>query len=511
MVAGRRLSRAALIGVAAVVVGLVCWAIVFAADEVRVATVASDAVQGVAAVFAGVMCLRVGARSDRHGWVRGWRLIGTGMLAWAAGELAWTYDEVIRNVPAPQLSAADVGFLAMVPLVLWGLSNLIGLYRGAAMGVIEGLTIALSLLYVSWATVLGPVYAMRGTGEISDLLWTVNIGYPLGDVAIAAAALILLGSVQRGQRMSVALLAVGMLALAIADSTYVAIATTYQTGDPIDVAWITGLLLIGVAGLVAAAAPPAPELDHETPRIWITLPYIPLSLAALTSIVLAALGRAPSLVLSVLLVALFGLVVLRQVLALRERHTLAANLQSTLRQVRQQQEILNQLVFTDRLTGLANRAMFEERITPVEQLQQTTTTVMFVDLDRFKEINDIHGHEIGDAVLVAAALRLRTCCRAEDTVARVGGDEFVVLAQGVSPNAVEQVAQRFVNAMRQPVNVHGLEIGISASIGIATGDPRDTDVHELIRRADAAMYIAKVAGPGRYATYPRAAGAPARA
>lgn len=509
MVAGRRLSRAALWGVAAVVVGLACCVVVFAADEVPVATVASDIAQGVASLFAGLMCLRVGARSDRDGWSRGWRLIGAGMLAWAAGQVAWTYDEVIRNVPAPPLSAADIGFLAMTPLVLWGLACLIGRHRGAAMSVIEGLTIALSLLYLSWATVLGPVFELRGTGEMSYLLWTVNIIYPLGDVAVGAAALILLGSVERGRRVPVALLAAGMLLLSIADSTYVAASTTYETGDPIDLAWITGLLLIGVAGLVAAsvAPPTTSEPTEARPRTWIALPYVPLSLAALTSIVLAALGRPPSLMLSVLLVALFGLAVLRHVLDLRERHTLAANLEASLRQLREQGEILNELAFTDPLTGLDNRTMFDKRITPAERLQRTAT-VMFIDLDRFKDINDIYGHEIGDAVLVETAQRLRNCCRSEDTVARVGGDEFLVLAQDVSPEAVEQIAQRFLTAMRQPMYVHGVEVRTSASIGIATGDPHQTDVHELIRRADAAMYIAKVAGPGRHAIYPRTAGAP---
>jgi len=198
-------------------------------------------------------------------------------------------------------------------------------------------------------------------------------------------------------------------------------------------------------------------------------------------------------VLSVVLVALFGLVVVRQLLALRERRQLAGDL-------RQQQAILNRLAYSDPLTGLANRAVFEERITPADQLAGGPTTVMFVDLDRFKEINDAYGHDMGDAVLVATAHRLRACCRGDDIVARVGGDEFVVVALNLAPHLVEQVAARFLAAMRQPVHANGLEIETSASIGTATGDAHEVDVHELIRRADEAMYVAKTSGLGHYAS-----------
>jgi diguanylate cyclase (GGDEF)-like protein len=491
---GTRLGRVALIASVALMGGLALIVIVFETAGTRVATVVSDLVQVAAAVFGGLMCLRVGPRSDPDGWVRGWRLIGLGVLAWGAGNVVWTYYEVVLQVPAPKLTTADIGFLAMVPFVLFGVGRLIGIYRGATIGILEGLIIAFSLFYLSWATVLGPTYAMQGSDNMPRLLWTVNVAYPLGDVASAAAALVLLGSARSAHRAAVALLAAGLLAMNVADSTYVAIANTYRTGHPIDLAWTAGLLLIGAAGIVATTAPHAPDIGTGKTRTSIVLPYIPLSLAALTSIIRTAGGHPPSLMLSVLLVALFGLVVARQVLALRERDTL-------LRQVGQQREILNQLAFTDPLTGLANRAMFEERITPADRLRQTSTSIMFVDLDQFKEINDLHGHDIGDAVLVAAAERLRRCCRAEDTVARVGGDEFVVLAQGVSAGAVERIAQRFVRAMRQPVTVDGTEVVISASMGIATGDTHDIDVHELIRRADAAMYMAKLAGPGRYACY----------
>jgi diguanylate cyclase (GGDEF)-like protein len=485
----RRWARwAALAAVVCGVSALVVSLMEFDVAGSRAAVVVSDLGQGLAALFAGIMCLRVGSRSDRHGWVRGWRLIGLGMLAWVAGEIMWSYYEVVRDVPGPDLSLADLAFLALVPLTLWGVGRLIGLYRGPALGVLEGLIIAGSLFYVSWATVLGPIYAASRESDVVWLQWAVNVAYPLGDVAIASAALILLGSVRAGHRLPVALLAAGTLGLAVSDSVYVGSTGTYQTGHLSDLGWIIGFVLIGLAGLAARPVSGATTVRvAEDLRTWVGLPYLPLAAAAVTSIVVAASGRAPSLVLSVLLVSLFGLVVVRQLLALRERRQLDGHL-------RQQQAILNQLAYSDPLTGLANRAQFEERIAPSERLPRGNTTVMFVDLDRFKDVNDAYGHKIGDAVLVATAQRLRACCRGDDMVARVGGDEFVVVAQNLSPSVVDQLAQRFLTAMRQPVSVGGIEVDVSASIGTASGDTHDVEVHELLRRADDAMYLAKESG-----------------
>jgi diguanylate cyclase (GGDEF)-like protein len=487
---------AALIGIgAAVAVGLVVLLVGLVEFEVigaRAASVASDVLQTLAALFAAVTCLRVGRRSERDSWVRGWQLIGLGMLAWLAGELVWSYYEVVRNVTGPELSLADAAFLALVPLTLWGLARLIALYRGAALGVLEGLIIAGSLFYLSWAVVLGRLYLTPRNTSVQWLEWVVDLSYPVGDIAIASAALILLGSVRPGNRLPVGLLAAGTWGLAFSDSIYVATADTYQTGHLADLGWILGFLLIGCAGLAARSAQrPGSTRVTDDPRTWFALPYLPLTAVAITSVLLAAAGRAPSLVLSVVLVALFGLVVVRQLLALHERRELAGHL-------RQQQTILNQLAYSDPLTGLANRAEFEERITAPDRLPAGTTTIMFVDLDRFKEINDAYGHDIGDAVLVATAQRLRACYPGNDMVARVGGDEFVVVAHNLAAHVVDQVAARFLTAMREPVHANGTDIETSASIGTATGDTRQVDIHELIRRADEAMYVAKVNGQGRH-------------
>ncbi len=152
----------------------------------------------------------------------------------------------------------------------------------------------------------------------------------------------------------------------------------------------------------------------------------------------------------------------------------------------------------DALTGLPNRALITDRIGQLlarNRRHGTTGAALFVDLDGFKDVNDTLGHAAGDKLLQAVAVRLTTSLRDADTIGRMGGDEFVVLIDGVSTqSAPELVAQRLLDLMRQPFTLEesAIPIMITTSIGIAIGD-RDT-AGELLRDADVAMYMAKAVG-----------------
>jgi diguanylate cyclase (GGDEF)-like protein len=120
--------------------------------------------------------------------------------------------------------------------------------------------------------------------------------------------------------------------------------------------------------------------------------------------------------------------------------------------------------------------------------------VLFVDLDAFKRVNDVHGHAAGDAVLVELGGRLRTAVRPADTVARFGGDEFVVVCEQVDEAAALALAWRLEDAVRSPIAVGGAEHRLAASIGVAVGHAGS---ETLLAEADAAAYRAKTAGGGR--------------
>jgi diguanylate cyclase (GGDEF)-like protein len=160
--------------------------------------------------------------------------------------------------------------------------------------------------------------------------------------------------------------------------------------------------------------------------------------------------------------------------------------------------------FHDPLTKLPNRTLFGERLeAAAARLQQgEQMAVLFIDLDRFKTINDSLGHAAGDELLIASANRIASCVRAEDTVARLGGDEFtVLLSRTRSPIEAEVVADRIVATLARPVTVAGRDIVPSASVGIAYHDANSPVGGDLLNAADIAMYHAKAAGRGRTQTF----------
>ena len=157
----------------------------------------------------------------------------------------------------------------------------------------------------------------------------------------------------------------------------------------------------------------------------------------------------------------------------------------------------------DVLTSLPNRALFIDRLnqafTRRVRRPDQSCGVLFLDLDKFKEINDVFGHAAGDIVLVSTAERLLTALRPQDSPARLGGDEFAVLVEGIT-NAgdLETVAKRILTAMAKPFEVLGHQVNAGASIGAALAGPEHTSSDMLIRDADFAMYRAKQSGGGRY-------------
>ncbi len=157
----------------------------------------------------------------------------------------------------------------------------------------------------------------------------------------------------------------------------------------------------------------------------------------------------------------------------------------------------------DVLTELPNRALFTDRLTLALsrrlRRRDQTCAVLFLDLDRFKEINDTMGHAAGDVLLQAVADRLRAVLRPQDSAARLGGDEFAVLVENIlSISDLETVATRVQSEMQRPFEIFGKPIQAGASIGAAMAGPEHTTPELLIRDADFAMYTAKQAGGGRY-------------
>jgi len=163
------------------------------------------------------------------------------------------------------------------------------------------------------------------------------------------------------------------------------------------------------------------------------------------------------------------------------------------------------LALTDPLTGLPNRALLGDRISQAivaAGRQGQALAVLHLDLDDFKPVNDAYGHRAGDAALVAVADRVHGAVRRSDTVARVGGDEFVVVLAQITRNTDAMlVAEKIIEMVRQPIDAQGHPVTLSASVGIAIYPQDGSDVATLVSRADQAMYRAKQAGKNRAAQY----------
>ena len=448
----------------------------------------SDIIIGVAAAAAGVACLAASRR--QKGWPgRGWLLIGLGMLAWALGEVVWTYYEVIAGQEVPFPSLADALFLLMVPFTLVGMAAMLNFQRVVGRTLFDGLMVAGSLLFISWPTILEPTYR---AGDQDVFARSIALAYPIGDIVVASVAFVLLSQTARQTRGTLALAGAGMLGLAVADSgfAYLTAHEAYASASIIDPGWFIGFLLIALAGLRMHRTATSSEPRRGAPLL-VMLPYVPLAAAMVASTVLLVTRGTLSTFLYVLLMALVACVVLRQLVTLRENLTLTRQLHTTVSDLRATEGQLRHMAYHDPLTGLANRAMFQER---TERAAERPLGILYVDLDGFKKVNDELGHATGDALLVMVAERLRDCTRSTDTVARLGGDEFVVLLAGLAQDSdAEFLARRVVDEMARPFVIDGEPVQISASVGVAV-QPEGAAADDLLRDADIAMYNAKFSG-----------------
>jgi diguanylate cyclase (GGDEF)-like protein len=178
-------------------------------------------------------------------------------------------------------------------------------------------------------------------------------------------------------------------------------------------------------------------------------------------------------------------------------HVLAAAIARTETEAKIRHQALH-----DAVTGLPNRILFEDRLTRVlatARRHGRSLAVLFLDLDNFKRVNDSLGHSVGDEVLLTVARRMASCIRMEDTLARFGGDEFVVLMPEISrPQDWSELVDRISRALQEPLQTAGRQLVTSVSVGVAVGGAPhpEKDAQALLRDADLAMYAAKQRGPG---------------
>lgn len=193
-----------------------------------------------------------------------------------------------------------------------------------------------------------------------------------------------------------------------------------------------------------------------------------------------------------------------QVKSERDLTTLIAEMQKDYEEVKESEEINRRLAVTDSLTGLPNRIALLKKLTALldDGEQRRNYALMFLDLDGFKNVNDTYGHTVGDQLLIATGKKLRAAVRGDDMVARIGGDEFVLLIKCTTgQTGAATVAAKLVGEISKPVKIDGCMIRITCSIGVALLKEGGINPEEMLRHADQAMYFSKNNGKDTFTFY----------
>ncbi|MDQ1051798.1 bifunctional diguanylate cyclase/phosphodiesterase [Streptomyces sp. V4I2] len=457
------------------------------------------------------VAILVGIRWHQPRPSRSWCLIAAGMgLFTVADAIFGAFQASGTLVPFP--SVADVLYLAAYPCFAAGLISLMAAWgSGVRWGaVLDAGIITLGVSTLSWAFIFMPYLH----SHLSALPLAVSLAYPLADLLLLgiAAQLVFVSGVR--------LLALGLFTLWVgvtlaADALYYS--TLAATGAPIasDVSyslWMASYPLLGAGALHPSTAgttrlvPRSQERLSPARMTVLTLPALlgpalliadvggvreqPVDVVAIASIV------------AVLTVLLVVRIMLLARFAESQAHKARARARTAEDALRQQTSLQQQLAhqaFHDALTGLANRALFFERLEHAlgRPAAPRNTALLLIDLDRFKDINDSLGHPVGDELLITVGHRLLGAARRNDTVARMGGDEFAVLAEDLREIPAGTYAQRFLDRFQEPFAISGhRSVFITASIGVVA-ITKPTTFNDAVRNADIALYAAKERGRNR--------------
>jgi diguanylate cyclase (GGDEF)-like protein len=457
----------------------------------------AEAAQLAAGLLAAYACLASARNRDRTASARRWRLLlGLGFLGWSAARVLWLLDT----------GFADAGLVAMPVLAyLAVLSAATAMRRPGPTSArrdvivlaIDGVLVAGSIVALTWSALPDRVFQ-----NLHESPWAAGLAmaYPIADLILAIMVVLLLTTrpAPRPGRVPLWLAAGGFVAIGVADMLRLV-----QLTGGLTILESAGYLIGPVLIALAAGYPPGRGDETEVIRVeadWLhlLLPYVPV----ITTGVVIAVRTASAGGLSPFEAYLgwlgLGLVVARQMFTIVDNTVLLAR-------VSEGQQRLRHQAYHDPLTGLANRALFRERLVvalDAHRRQRRPVALLFADLDDFKLINDSFGHAMGDRLLHAIADRLHGCVPPEDLVARLGGDEFAVLLEH-RPEDAEPIGHRILAALHDPFVIDGQTVGVGASIGLVVPDSSDTALTAdgLLRRADAAMYVSKRRGKGNLARY----------
>jgi diguanylate cyclase (GGDEF)-like protein len=420
-----------------------------------------------------------------------WALLSAAGLCSLAGNAGDAWLSFVSDTPAGENVVAALYLVAYVFLLPALGAGLRGRFPGSRLRTaLDALLVAFCLGACGWIVLVAPEL-----GDAHGFVGLSSVAYPLLDACVLT---LVVGLGLSGGRLPVVLLIVaGALTLnAVADSgsAYLTVWHVSVEDRAINVLYQVALVALCLAALVAIRhdEPQPAHAGRPTDRaLLLVVPALGALMAALASTVDG--GSLPVSSAAAGAIAA-GLLLARVVAQTREHRLVAERLATLLRE----QELA---ASSDDLTGLSNRRIFEEALrAELHRCQRRGREMglLMIDLDRFKAINDRHGHAVGDEVLRETAARLAAVAREEDLVARYGGEEFVVMLAEMPHDALAAAAERFRQALAdRPFILAGGEHAVTASVGAVGFPDAGDDVGALVEAADVALYAAKRAGRDR--------------
>ena len=428
-----------------------------------------------------------------------WLLFAGGIALFSVGDAIWYGYEFVLHREVPGASVADVLYLAGYPLLAAGVLLLVRARTSGQGrdGVLDGLIVGLGACVGAWVWLIEGSLTDSSTPVLARV---VTAAYPLMDVVILTV-LVRLVLTESRSIPSYRLLLAGMALQLGGDLLYAQWPSLSSSThpQPLDVAWLLSYILLAAAALHPSMRRLAEPVRRPRSTLGPLL-IVTLGMALAAAPVVLALSHDPSGVSRGVLLVLFAGIAIAVLVRLR---SLVADRDRDLVERDRIQDELSHSALHDALTGLPNRRLFLDRLDQAlldRARHGEELAVLFLDLDRFKVLNDSVGHHLGDQMLVEVADRLRQTVRPGDTIARFGGDEFTVLCERVATiESVQAIAKRLAEAASTPMQVEGEKWVLSASIGIClTRAGVRRDGASLLRDADAAMYRAKALGRDRY-------------
>jgi diguanylate cyclase (GGDEF)-like protein len=428
-------------------------------------------------IVAGILCLLKATTIRRGRSVP--LLLGAGLLSWATGDIVLTIQSLGGATP-PSPSLADAFYLAFYPVTYGALMILVRsqLRRFSLASWLDGGVAGLGAAALCATFVFKAVLHDAGGSALGV---AVNLAYPVGDVLLLGLVVGCAAIVSGRRRLPWLLLAAGYALITVGDIFNVLNSASFVGTVFNAIAWPLAILLVSVAVWVRTPAA-RPTVSEEPPGFL--LPALAAG-AALTILFVGSLGNLTRVSLG-LAAATLVLAGVRSALSLVGLRALTDQ--------RRRESV------TDQLTGLGNRrALFQlldaflaEQDDP--DAKPRSLAFLFVDLDRFKEVNDSFGHPTGDELLRRLGARLEDSLRSSDLVVRLGGDEFAVALLDGDTDYAATVAGRLTARIEEPFLLGSVRAQIGASIGIAVFPSDATDTADLVRCADLAMYRAKLEG-----------------